>query len=352
MNQMTRSFLAFLVFVSLASGLAFAEVNIVISDDYQAIHYAVETELQAGKRIFFHLPLNAYGDHYVVDTKTELPGIELWVLDAKDVESRNPDPTLLARQALSGEQSFRIDAPPSASGAFGVLTNESESLLKITARVRMVGKRPKEVTENIRKLFILPFEAVDVFYELPEISVFISPCAMEKIFPKPDIHICTELVADMSSKGLSKALIPIFLNELARFLHARWKLPIDIDEEIADEFAVAILATSIPESLEDLIDWLKIKDPITDAVLSILPNKEKFSQSISRARKIRKMFDNPAPAVQRWGHLLSGHERKRRITSNGRPISNVNSTIYGQLAIIDLRADTTGDCMVKQDFSF
>lgn len=322
MNQMARFFLTFLVVISLAGRSAFAEVNIVISDDYQAIHYAVETELQPGEYLHFHLPLNYYGDHYIVDTKTDFPGIELEVLDKRDIATRNQNPIPLLKQAIFEDQSIRIDPPPSESGAVGVLTNTSNRSLNITARVRMVGKRPKEVTENIKKMFAYPFEAVGLVYELPELSVFISPCAVAKTYPKVDIHICTELAADLSDKELSRALIPILLHELAYSLHYHWKLPVDINEEIADEFAVVILATSIPESLEDLICWLEQKDSIKKAVVSILPNKERTSYSIRRARNIQRIIEAPNPAMHRWAHLLSGHERERCIAANDRPVSS------------------------------
>lgn len=299
-----------MMLTTLASRVAFAEVHIVVSEDYRAIQYQIDTDLKPGAHLSFDLHPNRFGDEYTVQTKASSPGVELLVLDGRDRVIDNLHPIPLVRKPVFDEQLIRLEKPPSESGLIGILSNPSGRAIHIVARVARVGKRPKEVADQIRQFVAIPFEVLDKFYKLPQLSVIVTPCGTPNAFSTPNIYVCTELVADLSEKGVPQALYPILLHELAHSILYLWELPGYDNEDMADEFAAMLLAKWSPEMLKEYVSWLNQQDSVSEAVAQLAAGGDRHSLSIQRVRNMQRILDNPEPVMRRWGRLLAEHRRK------------------------------------------
>lgn len=150
---------------------------------------------------------------------------------------------------------------------------------------------------------------MEVIYELPKFKVSVRPCGTANAFSGPDIVICTELIADLSSKDLSYAIIPILLHEVGHTLLNLWGLPGHNNEDIVDDFAAAFLAAQSPETLGDLIKWLDARDSKEEAVLQLVQGG-RHTISIQRARNLRETLKHPEEVMRRWARLLAPYERR------------------------------------------
>lgn len=306
---MIRYLLILLTLTPMMSELAFAEVSIVVSEDYRTIQYESATDLKPGAYLSFDLHLNKFGDEYAVQTTVNSPGVELLVLDGRDRDTDNPNPIPILKKPVLGEQLTMLAKPPSESGLLGILINRSSRNIHATAIVTRIGKRPKEVTNQIRQFVAIPFETLDKVYKLPQLSVTVAPCGTTNAFSTPNIYICTELMADLSEKGVPKAVYPILLHELAHSILYLWELPGYDNEDIADEFAAMLLAKSSPEVLAEYVSWLNQQDPVSEAVAQLAAGGDSHSLSIQRAKNMQRILDNPEPVMYRWDKLLAEHVR-------------------------------------------
>ena len=289
---------------------AFAEVRIFVSENYRAIEYQNTTDLKPGAFLSFDMILSKFGDEYTILTTVSSAGVELLVLDGRDRDTNNSNPVPLIQKTLLGEELTTLAKPPSDSGLMGMLVNRSDRNILITTTVARVGKRPKEARSQIRQFVAIPFEALDKVYKLPQLNVNIAPCGTTNAFSTPNIIICTELMADLSEKGVPKALHPILLHELAHSTLYLWELPGYDNEDIADEFAAMLLAKWSPEVLADYISWLNQQDSVSEAVAQLALG-DRHSLSIQRARNMQKILDNPEPVMRRWDKLLAEHVRSK-----------------------------------------
>lgn len=163
-SQMMRSVLILLMFTSLASGMAFAEIRVAVAERYRAVQYQSNIDLKPGEYLSFDMPLNKFGDEYTVQTAVNATGVELLVLDGRDRDTDNPHPIPLLRKPVSSEQVIRLEKPPSSSGLMGMLLNRSDKPIHLVATVARVGKRPKAVTDQIRRIVAAPFDALAKTY--------------------------------------------------------------------------------------------------------------------------------------------------------------------------------------------
>lgn len=306
---MMRSVLILLMFTSLASGVAFAEVRVAVAERYRAVQYQSNIDLKPGEYLSFDMHLNKFGDEYTVQTTVSAPGVELLVLDGRDRDTDNPHPIPLLRKPISSEQVVRLEKPPSSSGLMGMLINRSDKPIHLVATVARVGKRPKAVTDQIRRIVAAPFDALAKTYTLPSLSVSVMPCGTVNAFSTPNIYVCTELMADLSEKGVPQALYPILLHELAHSILYLWGLPGYDNEDMADEFAAMLLAKWSPEVLKEYANWLAQQDSVSEAVAQLVAGGGRHSLSIQRVRNMQRILDDPAPVMRRWDRLLEEHAR-------------------------------------------
>jgi hypothetical protein len=285
-----------------------AQVTVKVSPEYRSIYSVEEVLVEPRKINSIRLDRNYFRDRYQVffDSSSSISFI---VLDGRDAEADNPNPTPLLRRNLVGKGSFVIETPPSNSGAIASLLNSNSYPAKVNLRIDRIGTRPESIRKQIRNIVDIPFRSLSVIYDLPPITVTVRPCGQINAFSSPDITVCTELMADLDDKGVPNALLPILLHELAHSLLYIWKIPGYEDEKLADEFAVVLLSKASPESIEDLIRWFEKQDSISENIIRLVAT-DKHPLSLQRALTARQILQNPDKLFVKWGKVLGPHMRK------------------------------------------
>jgi len=158
----------------------------------------------------------------------------------------------------------------------------------------------------------IPLDSLGYLYEVPKINVVVRPCGISNAFSTPDIYICSELIGELAEKGLSNAIFPIILHELAHSLMRLWGIGDFSDEDMADEFATAIMAIAAPDSVNELARWFDGMDKRSEAVLKTAVNS-RHSISKVRAENMRQLLKNPQPVLAKWSKLMEPYLKKQRL---------------------------------------
>jgi len=81
-----------------------------------------------------------------------------------------------------------------------------------------------------------------------------------------------------------------------------WNLPGYDNEDLADEFALALLG-SYRESITSFIGWLETHDSVQEALYQIAVG-DRHSISIQRARNLKEGLEHLDEIVNRWDNIL------------------------------------------------
>lgn len=286
---------------------AVAETKIFVDPLYRATESAKNFTLNPGDTIPFQLFRNEFEDAYEVLYKKN-GYLDIYVASENDINTGTP-PSILNKTLPNNVGSQDIKIPRSGDGALLIFKNNTKKVIDAHIRIDRIGNRPKSIRDGIEKIVRIPFSGFDAIYSMPKINVYIQPCGVANAYSTPDIYICTELIADLVEKDAIGALHPIILHELAHSLMFIWKIGDYKNEDMADEFATALMSIVSPESVNDLIDWFNKMDKKSEVILKATINS-RHSLSWKRAENARRMLKNPSEAVKKWGMLLQPHVKK------------------------------------------
>ena len=243
-----------------------AQVKITVDSAYRHIFLSEKLTLPRGEITSIDLHSNKFGDHYEFRYTTTAP-IKILLIKQKDIEGENPTPNFLLNQTLVGSGAKIIQVPANDQYAAIILKNENNYAADSYIRIDRVGKRPQSSTRNIENILNITIDALSKTYNLPNIKIIAKPCGEVNAFSTPNIVICTELIGDLAEKGTIGAIHPILLHELAHSLMYLWKIGDYRNEDLADEFAMVLMAISTPDKLNDLIEWFNKRDSKSEILL-------------------------------------------------------------------------------------
>ncbi|MDH1676358.1 DUF4344 domain-containing metallopeptidase [Comamonas aquatica] len=286
---------------------AISEVKVFVDPLYRATESAGSFKVNPGDVIPFELFRNDFEDEYEVFYKKN-GLLDILVASENDIK-RGSMPSLLNKQLPNNVGRQELGIKKSGGDALLIFKNKSNRVVDAFIRIDRVGTRPERVRNEIKKIVSIPFNGFGAIYEMPKINVYVMPCGEVNAYSTPDIFICTELIADLVEKGTIDALFPIILHELAHSLMFIWKIGDYKDEDMADDFATALVSIAIPESINALVDWFDKMDKKSEDILKTKINS-RHSLSKKRAENARKMLKNPGDSVKKWGILLQPHVRK------------------------------------------
>ena len=295
-------------FVFLFSDITFGQVTVEVSPIFSSISYSGSVKLGPDDEEMFELPHPPLKDRYLVLYKVRAGNVENIVIDKKDVALNNPSPVFLARKSLVGSSTHALPLSPTNKGTVVVFFNETRRPADFSYTVFRVGSRDSVVVRQLKKVLEIPLHALDTFYTLPKFKVAVVPCGTVNAFSSPDITICSELIADLYEKDLSDALYPILLHEVAHTLLNLWDLPGYDNEDVADQFAAAILSKVEPKHIEAFIKYLETADSTTEAIVQ-LTEGSRHTISIQRARNMKTAIQRIADVERRWENLLKPYRR-------------------------------------------
>lgn len=284
-----------------------AQVKISVDSAYRHIFSSEKLTLPRGEITSIDLHSNKFGDHYEFRYTTTAP-IKIFLIKQKDIEGENPTPNFLLNQTLVGSGAKIIQVPANDQYAAIILKNENNYAADSYIRIDRVGKRPQSSTRNIENILNITIDALSKTYNLPNIKIIAKPCGEVNAFSTPNIVICTELIGDLAEKGTIGAIHPILLHELAHSLMYLWKIGDYRNEDLADEFAMVLMAISTPDKLNDLIEWFNKRDSKSEILLKNI-NGSRHSLSRQRAENARRILQNPNELVEKWGKLMHPHKK-------------------------------------------
>ena len=284
-----------------------AQVKISVDSAFRHIFSSEKLTLPRGEITSIDLHSNKFGDHYEFRYTTTAP-IKIFLIKQKDIEGENPTPNFLLNQTLVGSGAKIIQVPANDQYAAIILKNENNYAADSYIRIDRLGKRTQSSTRNIENILNITIDALSKTYNLPNIKIIAKPCGEVNAFSTPNIVICTELIGDLAEKGTIGAIHPILLHELAHSLMYLWKIGDYRNEDLADEFAMVLMAISTPDKLNDLIEWFNKRDSKSEILLKNI-NGSRHSLSKKRAENARRILQNPNELVEKWGKLMHPHKK-------------------------------------------
>lgn len=286
-----------------------AQTLIDVSTNYSAIEHSHTKRLLRGESVFIGLNQPKLPDRYHADLRVKGGTVRVIAVDGGDIETNNPKPSYLMDQRLGNKA--RIDLPivQTKAGVGVWFVNPNIAAVDVSVTIFRTGQRSPEVTARVQQLLEIPIRAIEASYDLPKFRVSVRPCGTANAFSAPDIVICTELIADLVSKDLTNAVIPILLHEVGHTLLTLWGLPGHDNEDIVDDFAAAFLAAHSPETLGELIKWLDARDSREEAIVQLVQGG-RHTLSIQRARNLRETLKQPEKVTRRWARLLEPYKRR------------------------------------------
>ncbi|HEV8640687.1 MAG TPA: DUF4344 domain-containing metallopeptidase [Methylomirabilota bacterium] len=204
---------------------------------------------------------------------------------------------------------FSITAP--ATGTyFVVLDNRAGNEPRaVEVTVRASSAKTTETTRAALDAFERDLKKIFVFEPFP---IRVERCGAPQAFAGPaGIVLCTEY-ADKLYEALrdrakaGDALLFTLFHELGHTLLAQWKYPFFADEDVADEFATAVMIMlGQHERVRAKAEFFAANPSIADAIAKVFRD-DRHPLSPQRARNILRWAKDPE-LVRKWQPVLVPH---------------------------------------------
>lgn len=151
--------------------------------------------------------------------------------------------------------------------------------------------------------------AIDELFILPNVHVAVRPCGIANAFSSPAITICTELLNSFPA-NIARALSTfVFLHEFSHTALHLWHLPGTNNEDVADEFATALLLMGGHREVVKTAArrWASQAANVRAEALAKITTGDRHSLTIQRARNLHRWMNNDHQLILRWATLLAPH---------------------------------------------
>lgn len=199
-------------------------------------------------------------------------------------------------------------------GAYYLLLDNRHAVLagrQVAFRIEYMDKVDPAAQQQTKEQLEKVYASLKEEFAFPDFDIHVTPCGQPNAFSAPDITLCTELIAQLVAKDRTNALVGIFMHELGHTLLNIWGMPGYDNEDIADEFAAAVLLSDDKSDvggqvLSDMITWFSEHDSKAQAV-AILAEGDRHAPSIQRVRNLERIMEAPASVIARWNRMLYQH---------------------------------------------
>lgn len=203
---------------------------------------------------------------------------------------------------------------------FLILDNSYAALIKKTVSAQISTRRSlsSEEISQLKTLFQQVHDLMTSTFEKSDFNIYVKPCGQSNAFSNnrtADITICSELIHDMLSQRNTGALVAVLLHEYGHSLLNRWGEPGSSEEDMADQFATAMLLRGGDGGRRLLQGWISYwqrQDSRSEAVQQ-LERGGTHTLSIQRARNIQNAINFPEDFVRRWNKMLYRHMTKQAL---------------------------------------
>lgn len=236
--------------------------------------------------------------------------------EARSYTSRSP-----CHGHVKSKTPFVIEARAQESGRhYLILDNSYAALIKKTVSVRTTVRKSlsDEEMSKLTSFFKGVQTQISSTFENSEFNVYVKPCGQSNAFSNnrtADITLCTELIHDMSAQQNIGALIAVLLHEYGHSLLNKWGEPGASEEDMADQFATAMLlrgGDSGRRLLQDWISYWQRQDSHAEARVQLAIGGT-HSLSVQRARNIQQSMNYPEDFSRRWNKMLYRHMKREAL---------------------------------------
>jgi hypothetical protein len=149
-----------------------------------------------------------------------------------------------------------------------------------------------------------------------DFNIHVKSCGMANAFSDDrtaDITLCTELMQELAGLQRDDTLMAVLLHEYGHSLLNKWGEPGANEEDMADQFATAMLLRSGDRGRALLMRWADYwaKKNSAEEARNQLQFGDTHSLSIQRARNIQRSIIESDELLRRWNKMLYRHMTRR-----------------------------------------
>lgn len=236
-------------------------------------------------------------------------------------EARSYTPKSACRGYIRAKTPLVIQAQAQSSGEhYLILDNSYATLIKKTVFVKATVRKSlsDEEISKLKSFFKGVQDQLISTFEESDFNVYVKPCGQSNAFSNnrtADITLCTEFIHDMSAQQNVGALIAVLLHEYGHSLLNRWGEPGASEEDMADQFAIAMLlrgGDSGRRLLQSWISYWQLQDSHAEARAQLIRG-DTHSLSVQRARNIQHVMNYPEDFSRRWNKMLYRHMKRESL---------------------------------------
>jgi len=175
----------------------------------------------------------------------------------------------------------------------------------VTFHLDAIFPQSTAASEQLRTALEAMYSNLHQLFTFPDFQTSVKHCGTANAFSNPNITLCVELVEELQAKGMSNAIMFVYLHELGHTLMRQWGLPLWDNEDAADEFATAILLMAKQQGIAlQAAQWWASEGAATKDAVAKIWMDDRHSLSPQRARNIIHWINNANDIVPRWRHLF------------------------------------------------
>lgn len=316
-------------------GLSFfsAHAEISVSRKFQTHPLNQAVNIQAGGYWVWPLPGRAIGDtyHVRIDAENQVwRDISAFVVDEQNLQLFTAGRQFLAKGRTKGITPFEFGAARIRAGQLYLVIDNRYSLLttkKPRISVTMTTQLAEEQAQKLEEFLGTMYSGIHKTLDLPDFDVRMEPCNQVNAFSERDtgnITLCSEFLSMYENKP--SILIWTLLHEIGHTALGLWGIPGNDNEDIADEFATAMLLRSKdgPRMAMEAMESFQDSNPYAEAQ-HVIQRGDRHSLSIQRMRNIHAWLLEPVQVTTKWNNLLYPHmteEALRAIVAKPEPYDN------------------------------
>lgn len=217
----------------------------------------------------------------------------------------------VTKQTQVGNKPIEFIAKANSYGPYLlVLDNRYATIIAkhVTWEIETKTRLPNNVVQSLKTSLETSYSMLRKEFVFTDFNIHVQPCGIPNAFSSPDITICYELMDQLIEQHEFQALSFVILHELGHSLMNVWGLPAYNNEDMADQFAAALLLRSENgvESLDKAMEWFSSQNSLAQAQY-MLVHGDPHALSVQRVRNIQGYIANPGPMEQRWNHIFYPH---------------------------------------------
>lgn len=319
------------VVLTLSAFPARAEITVSRTFKTQPLNQAVN--VQAGGISVWPLPGATAGDsfHVRVDSENQVwRDISAYVVDDMNLRLLKAGVQFRGAGMTKGITPFEFEAIRSSSEQLYLVIDNRYSLMttklariSVTLTTQLNDDQASKLEHTLGTLYSVAHK----IFDLPEFNVRVTPCNEVNAYSERDtgnITICSEFVSAYSNKP--SILTWTFMHELGHTALGLWGIPGSENEDMADEFATALLlrATDGPRMVMQAMEFFQSSNPYAEAQ-NMIQRGDRHSLSIQRVRNVQGWLLEPVRVTTKWNNLLYPHmteEALQGIASRPGPYDN------------------------------